>query len=122
MSLIGGRIGYVDVTDDVGGHGTLPATSGRPGNLSQITAPPQLVNLEEGLRNGGRFGLISAGKSSAGVHHDRHTEHRGRIVKNTGDGCLAEFASVVDAVRCAAEVQRGMIEREPAVASAKLNG
>jgi class 3 adenylate cyclase len=39
-------------------------------------------------------------------------EHRGRIVKNTGDGFLAEFASVVDAVRCAAEVQRGMIDRE----------
>ena len=38
-------------------------------------------------------------------------EHRGRTVKNTGDGLLAEFASVVDAVRCAAEVQRGMIDR-----------
>ena len=38
-------------------------------------------------------------------------EHRGRIVKNTGDGFLAEFQSVVDAVRCAAEVQRGMAER-----------
>jgi TolB-like protein/class 3 adenylate cyclase len=38
-------------------------------------------------------------------------EHRGRIVKNTGDGILAEFPSVVDAVRCAAEVQRGMAER-----------
>src|SRR3984957_3736100 len=40
-------------------------------------------------------------------------EHRGRTVKNTGDGLLAEFASVVDAVRCAVEVQRGMIDREP---------
>jgi TolB-like protein/class 3 adenylate cyclase len=40
-------------------------------------------------------------------------EHRGRIVKNTGDGFLAEFASVVDAVRCAVEIQRGMIDREP---------
>jgi adenylate cyclase len=40
-------------------------------------------------------------------------EHRGRVVKNTGDGFLAEFASVVDAVRCAIEVQRGMIDREP---------
>ena len=35
------------------------------------------------------------------------TEHRGRVVKNTGDGLLAEFQSVVDAVRCAVEVQRG---------------
>ena len=39
------------------------------------------------------------------------TDHRGRIVKNTGDGALVEFASVVDAVRCADEVQRGMAEQ-----------
>jgi class 3 adenylate cyclase/pimeloyl-ACP methyl ester carboxylesterase len=38
-------------------------------------------------------------------------EHRGRVVKNTGDGLLAEFSSVVDAVRCAVDVQRGMAER-----------
>jgi adenylate cyclase len=37
--------------------------------------------------------------------------HRGRIVKGTGDGLLAEFRSVVDAARCAIEVQNGMIER-----------
>jgi class 3 adenylate cyclase len=42
------------------------------------------------------------------------SEHRGRVVKNTGDGFLAEFASVVDAVRCAVEVQRGMAERNAA--------
>jgi TolB-like protein/class 3 adenylate cyclase len=41
-------------------------------------------------------------------------EHRGRVVKNTGDGLLAEFASVVDAVRCAMEFQRGMAERNAA--------
>jgi adenylate cyclase len=39
-------------------------------------------------------------------------EHRGRTVNNTGDGMLVEFPSVVDAVRCAVEVQRGMIDRE----------
>jgi adenylate cyclase len=39
------------------------------------------------------------------------TEHRGRIVKHTGDGLLAEFGSVVDAVRCAVDVQRGMAGR-----------
>jgi len=38
-------------------------------------------------------------------------EHRGRIVKTTGDGLLVEFASVVDAVRCAVEVQFEMAER-----------
>src|SRR5260370_20495467 len=42
-------------------------------------------------------------------------EHRGRTVKNTGDGLLAEFASIVDAVRCAVGVQRGIIDREPMV-------
>jgi adenylate cyclase len=42
-------------------------------------------------------------------------EHRGRTVKNTGDGFLAEFPSVVDAVRCAVKIQRGMVDREPEV-------
>ena len=37
--------------------------------------------------------------------------HRGRVVKRTGDGSLIEFRSVVDAVRCAIEVQNGMVER-----------
>jgi TolB-like protein/class 3 adenylate cyclase/Tfp pilus assembly protein PilF len=39
-------------------------------------------------------------------------EHHGRIVKTTGDGVLAEFASVVDAVRCAGEFQRAMADRD----------
>jgi adenylate cyclase len=63
------------------------------------------------------------GKDEEGTHERLKThlreqvdpkieEHRGRIVKNTGDGLLAEFSSVVDAVRCAVEVQRGMFERE----------
>ena len=41
--------------------------------------------------------------------------HRGRIVKTTGDGMLVEFASAVDAVRCAVDIQRGMAERNEAV-------
>jgi adenylate cyclase len=41
--------------------------------------------------------------------------HRGRIVKTTGDGVLVEFASAVDAVRCAVDIQRGMAERNEAV-------
>ena len=46
-------------------------------------------------------------------------EHDGRIVKTTGDGLLLEFSSVVDAVRCAVDVQRGMAERNAAVAPDK---
>ena len=42
-------------------------------------------------------------------------EHSGRVVKNTGDGMLAEFPSVVDAVRCAAQLQRTMVDREAGV-------
>jgi len=41
--------------------------------------------------------------------------HRGRTVKTTGDGMLVEFASAVDAVRCAVDVQRGMDERNETV-------
>jgi TolB-like protein/class 3 adenylate cyclase len=46
-------------------------------------------------------------------------EHRGRIVKTTGDGLLAEFASVVDAMRCAVDVQRAMTERNTEIPPAK---
>ena len=41
--------------------------------------------------------------------------HHGRIVKRTGDGSLIEFRSVVDAVRCAIEVQNGLVERNAGV-------
>jgi len=47
----------------------------------------------------------------------KFAEHRGRIVKTTGDGLLVEFASVVDAVRCAVEVQQAMSERDTDVAA-----
>ena len=51
--------------------------------------------------------------------HPKIAEHRGRVVKNTGDGLLAEFASVVDAVRCAVEMQRGMAERNAGTAASE---
>src|SRR5476651_17364 len=41
--------------------------------------------------------------------------HHGRVVKRTGDGALVEFRSVVDAVRCAIEVQNAMVERNAGV-------
>jgi adenylate cyclase len=44
-------------------------------------------------------------------------EHRGRIVKTTGDGLLIEFSSVVDAVRRAVEVQEAMLERNTGIGS-----
>src|SRR3954463_16329853 len=47
----------------------------------------------------------------------RIAEHRGRIVKTTGDGLLIEFPSVVGAVRCAVEVQRSIADRNVSVAA-----
>src|SRR5215469_1448276 len=42
-------------------------------------------------------------------------EHKGRLVKTSGDGLLVEFGSVVDALRCAVDVQRGMTGRDTGV-------
>jgi class 3 adenylate cyclase len=47
--------------------------------------------------------------------HPAIAAHNGRIVKGTGDGVIIEFRSVVDAVRCAIEVQNGMVERNAGV-------
>ena len=44
-------------------------------------------------------------------------KHHGRVIKSTGDGLLVEFASVVDAVRCAVEVQQAMPERNTGIAA-----
>jgi class 3 adenylate cyclase len=59
-----------------------------------------------------------------GLRHDlidpKIAEHRGRIVKTTGDGLLVEFASIVDATRCAVEIQHGMFARNRTVAQNKL--
>jgi class 3 adenylate cyclase len=48
-----------------------------------------------------------------------HVVHHGRVVKRTGDGAIVEFRSVVDAVRCAIEVQSGLAERNAEVAPDK---
>jgi adenylate cyclase len=53
------------------------------------------------------------------VFDPKIAEHRGRIVKTTGDGMLVEFASAVDAARCAMEVQLGMVEQNATVPPAQ---
>jgi TolB-like protein/class 3 adenylate cyclase len=60
-------------------------------------------------------GTLAALKTlRGGLIDPRIAEHHGRIVKTTGDGALIEFASAVDAVRCAIEIQRAMAERNAA--------
>ena len=54
-----------------------------------------------------------------GLADTKISEHHGKVVKYTGDGMLAEFGSVVDAVRCAIEVQRGMAEQNATVPQVK---
>jgi class 3 adenylate cyclase len=60
-----------------------------------------------------RRGRTSGSKGISGSWSIRRSPSTGAgVVKNTGEGSLAEFASVVDDVRCAVEVQRGMTARE----------
>ena len=71
------------------------------------------------------MGMDDSGTLAALKAHRRElidskiAEHDGRIVKTTGDGLLLEFSSVVDAVRCAVDVQRGMAERNTSIAPDK---
>ena len=62
----------------------------------------------------GRLGACPAAKLVIYRHEviaPKVREHRGRIVKNTGDGAFVEFGSIVGAVRCALDVQRAMVAR-----------
>ena len=69
---------------------------------SATAGSPALTRIEP-WRGYGRSGAIS--DPTIAVHH-------GRVVKRTGDGSLIEFRSVVDAVRCAIEVQNGSAKAE----------
>jgi adenylate cyclase len=72
---------------------------------ADVAGYSQLVGADE-------EGTISQLKAHRALLFDpKLAEHGGRLVKTTGDGLLAEFASVVDAVRCAVDVQRGMVIR-----------
>ena len=72
---------------------------------ADVTGYSRLMGLDEE----GTLALLKAHRHA--LIDPKIAEHRGRIVKTTGDGILVEFASVVDAVRCAVDVQRGMTER-----------
>lgn len=72
------------------------------------------------LMGADEIGTITALKSHRRELVDSSiAEHRGRIVKTTGDGMLVEFASVVDAVSCAVSIQRSMVQRNAGIAEHK---
>ena len=84
------------------GHGTRRTQAGRH-LAAEVAGYSRLMGAdEEGthLRLKAHFGQLV---------YPKINNHGGRIVKNTGDGLLAEFPSVLGAVRCAVDIQRGMI-------------
>jgi len=86
--------------------GRVPTTSERIGSSRGLG---QWGVSHTPAREIGLLGTLR--KDSAGtVIEPKIKENRGRIVRVIGDGILAEFASVIDAVRCAVEVQRSMAE------------
>ena len=84
------------------GHGTRRTQAGRHPSCrcGGLPAP----------HGGGRGGTYLRLKAHFGqLVYPKINNHGGRIVKNTGDGLLAEFPSVLGAVRCAVQIHRGMI-------------
>jgi adenylate cyclase len=73
-----------------------------------------------GLIRAGAEGMLERLKSHRRQLVDpKFAEHHGRVLKTTADGMLVEFANLVDAVRCAVDIQRGMIERNADTAAEK---
>jgi adenylate cyclase len=77
--------------------------------LADVVGYSRLMNDDE---EGTHEGVLNCRRD---VMEPKVREHRGRIVKNTGDGALVEFGSAVDAVRCALDLQQTMMERNAAV-------
>lgn len=80
---------------------------------ADIVGYSQLMSVDEE----GTLASLSAIRREVG--DPKIAEHHGRIVKTTGDGLLVEFASSVDAVRCAVELQREMADRNSSIPSGR---
>ena len=77
--------------------------------LADVVGYSRLMNADE---EGTHAGFLSCRRE---IMEPAVREHRGRIVKNTGDGALVEFGSAVDAVRCALDFQQAMMARNAGV-------
>ena len=76
---------------------------------ADVVGYSRLMSIDE------EYTLICLDQHRQQVIDVKTAEHRGRVFKTMGDGLLIEFASVVDAVRCAVEIQHGMSERNARV-------
>ena len=99
-----------------------PAPGGRRGDMSQTRRLAAILAADVAgysrLMGADEEGTLERLKALRRELVDpKIAEHHGRIVKTTGDGMLVEFASVVDAVRCAVAVQQAMPERNTGVAA-----
>jgi class 3 adenylate cyclase len=99
-----------------------PAPGGRRGDMSQTRRLAAILAADVAgysrLMGADEEGTLERLKAMRRELLDpKIAEHHGRIVKTTGDGLLVEFASVLDAVRCAVEVQQAMPERNAPVAA-----
>src|SRR6201990_938720 len=97
----------------------VPYASGKRRRMEEDRVERRLAAILAGdvagysrLMGSDEEGTLAALKSHRRDLVDRKLKkHSGRLIKTTGDGMLVEFASAVDAVRCAVEVQRAMVER-----------
>src|SRR6516164_10975611 len=104
-----------------------PRRSAQSRNAGRMTATRRLAAILAAdvagysrLIGADESGTLQALKAIRGELIDpKIAEHRGRLVKTTGDGLLVEFGSVVDALRCATEVQAGMAQRNATVPADK---
>ena len=81
--------------------------------VADVVGYSRLMNADE---EGTHAGFLSCRRE---VIEPAVREHRGRIVKNTGDGALVEFGSAVDAVRCALDLQEAMMARNAGVSQSR---
>ena len=110
---LGGRRDDIDILQneaEIGGAG-IGQKLERPGQGSPSSAAKNCSSTISPYRRRAAATLARLRALRSDLIDPTIAVHHGRIVKRTGDGSIIEFRSVVDAVRCAVEVQTGMVER-----------
>jgi TolB-like protein/class 3 adenylate cyclase len=112
---VAGRRAFVDrgITDHRGGSREVVAAATTRRLAAILAADVAGYSRLMGADEEGTLNRLKAHRRE--LVDPKIREHHGRIVKTTGDGMLVEFSSVVDAVRCAVEIQRAMVDRNAVV-------